>query len=191
MYRGHQYFNGTVSVSLVKQYTYCPAIPWINWHLNLYEDPTPSMETGRMVAGEKEEVAKRLGLPEPWRFEVKVVDRRLNLSGVIDIVAGKRRLTIVEVKRYRRSVKVSQHFKDQLMLYALLANNNIAPVREAILVLGDRAHRYMVTRRDLERAKALVEKTRKIIQSEEPPRPRMPGRKCDYCWYRRVCPSHP
>ena len=190
MYKAQQYYRGWISVSLVKQYSYCPAIPWINWRLNLYEDPSPSMETGRMTAEEKEEIARRLGLPEPWRIEVRVSDAQLRLSGVIDVVAGRRRLTIVEVKRYPRRPSRSRHFRDQLMLYALLANNSLGPVREAILVLGSNAQRYRVTGEDLERARRLVEAARRVIESEEPPRPRMPPRKCRYCWYRRVCPAH-
>lgn len=189
MYKAHQYFRRRISVSQAKQYSYCPAIPWINYRLNLYEDSTPSMETGRVSAEEKEDIARRLGLPEPWRIEAPLSDDRLGLSGVIDILAGRRRLVVVEVKKYWRRPARSSHFRDQLMLYALLASS-VAPVREAILVLGGRALRYRVTGEDLERAKRLVEETRRAIESEEPPRPRMPPRKCAYCWYRRVCPSH-
>ncbi|MCE4599087.1 MAG: CRISPR-associated protein Cas4 [Desulfurococcales archaeon] len=184
-------FNSTLTVSMVKQYSYCKAIPWIMEYYGLTERPTPSMKGGVVDADFKLKVAEELGLPRPWRVEVRVYNKELALSGVVDIIAGNRPYTVVEVKSFRRRVKWSGHFKDQLMVYALLVTKTLGAVREAILYMGGSAYRFKVTQEDLQRAERLIESTKRILESEEPPLPRQPSRKCSYCWYKRVCPSHP
>ena len=189
MYAAPRY-SGSMPVSLVKDYTYCPAIPWIREILGYVEPRTPSMETARIDADAKEAIAEELGLPRPWRIEVPVRGRSLPLSGVVDIIAGERRLTVVEAKAYRRRIEWSRHFRIQLLVYAYLVNEAIGPVREAILYMAGRAYRIPVTRERLDEARRAAEAALRSLESEEPPRPRQPWRKCGYCWYRRVCPSH-
>lgn len=184
-------YTNFIHVTDVKQYSYCPAIPWIYSHVASYEPPTPSMEKGVIGADEKEEIARQLGLPKPWRIEVHLRSRELGLSGSVDIVAGSRKLVVVEVKRLKRRIRASRHFRVQLMVYALLANQTLGPVREAILYLGGEIHRYDVTQRDLQEARRLVESTRRAMDSEDPPTPSQPPSKCSYCWFRRFCPSQP
>ncbi len=183
-------FNNAVPVSLVKQYSYCKAIPWIISHYGLHETPTPSMESGVIDADLKLKVAEQLGLPKPWKIEVKLYNRELGLTGIVDIIAGKKPYVIVEVKAFKRRLKWSNHFKDQLMVYALLVTKTLGTVREAILYMDGLTYRFRVTHNDLTRAQALVEHTRRLLDAENPPMPRQPKAKCNYCWYKRVCPSH-
>ena len=183
-------YSSRIPVTMVKDHVYCPAIPWIKRFLGYTEPRSPSMETARVDASYKEKVAKDLGLPKPWRIEVPVQGKSLPLRGVVDIIAGNRRLTVVEVKAYNRRLDRSSHFKIQLLIYAYLVNESIGPVREAILHMPDRIHRVVVTSELLEEARRAAESAIKTLSSEDPPRPRQPSRKCSYCWYRRVCPSH-
>ena len=183
-------YSSSMPVTIVKDYAYCPAIPWIREVLGYTEPPTPSMETARIDASGKEAIAGELGLPRPWRIEVPVRGRSLPLRGVVDIVAGERRLIVVEVKAYRRRREWSSHFRAQLLVYAYLVNETMGPVREAVLYMPGRVERIPVTRERLEQARRLAEAALGSVEGEEPPRPRQPARKCGYCWYRRVCPSH-
>ncbi|MEB3862040.1 MAG: CRISPR-associated protein Cas4 [Desulfurococcales archaeon] len=183
-------YSSRIPVTLVKDHAYCPAIPWIRRFLGYREPRSPSMETARVDASYKEEVARELGLPRPWRIELPVQGVSIPLSGVVDIVAGDKRLTVVEVKAYKRRMDRSRHFRIQLLLYAYIVNETIGPVREAILYMQGHVYRTRVTLDLLEEARREAEKTLKTLASEEPPRPRQPRRKCSYCWYRRVCPSH-
>ena len=182
--------GGCTSVTEVKEYVYCPVIPWIHKYLGYHTRPTPSMESGKEKADAsyKSRVAEELGLPRPVRVEVPVKDCSLGVSGVVDIVAGKGPYTIVEVKVFPRRIERARHFKTQLMVYALLVWRNMGPVREAILYMGGKAHRYRVTSRDLEAARRALRGLQKVLESEEPPRARQNPAKCSYCWYRRVCP---
>ena len=169
----------------VKQYVYCPMIPWIIHHLGVSEPATESMEEGSVGVEYKEEIAKKLGLPRPWRFEVELIDDELGVRGKIDIIAGSRSLVIVEVKRYyRRRV---EHFQAQLLVYALLANRLIGPVRKALLVVGDKVRELIVDKDLLAYAYKLVEKTWNSILDEKPPIVNQVSGKCATCWYRRYC----
>jgi CRISPR/Cas system-associated exonuclease Cas4 (RecB family) len=100
------YLDGYVQVAEVKDYIFCPALAWIKARMRYVEPPTPSMESGKSKADAqfKLKIAEELGLPKPWRVEVPVRSPRLGLSGVIDLVAGERRLVVAEVKAFRRRI---------------------------------------------------------------------------------------
>ena len=174
----------------VKEYTYCPMIPWLHHYTGTRTEPTPSMVAGKEKADadHKARVAESLGLPRPHRIEVPLEDPRLRLRGIIDVLAGDKTLTVVEVKAYKRPKHRARHYRAQLLAYALLAHNTIGPVRRAILVLGDKPVTYRITTHELEEAKTLIQNLKKTLENEEPPRVRQPKAKCQYCWYRRICP---
>ncbi|MCX8196366.1 MAG: CRISPR-associated protein Cas4 [Acidilobaceae archaeon] len=180
-----------LSASLVKEYSYCPTLPWLMANYEAYEQPTPSMEEGKRRALDKRAVAEELKLEQPWRFEVALASKRLGLKGVVDIVAGSRSYTVVELKAFERNLKRSHHFRDQLLIYALLVNDVLGPVRRAVLYLGKRALDMPVGERELSRARELIERTRRAVSSPEPPRGTPSPGKCLYCSFRRLCPYSP
>jgi len=181
-------YSRILSVTAVKNYVLCPLIPWIQARHGLHEDPTISMETGRMSAEEKMEIAEKLGLPRPYVVEKRLYSARLGLAGTVDLIAGRRSLVVLEAKRYRRRRRLSRHFIAQLMVYALLVNDIVGPVREAILYLGGSVLRFQVTGEWLAEAERLVRAAWRAVSSEQPPRSSVPARLCRQCWYRRVCP---
>ena len=182
--------RGTVTPTDVKDYAYCPVIPWLRRALGLAEPPTPSMEEGASVtAEEKLAEAEALGLPGPHRVEVYLRSRLVPLEGVVDVVSGRRRLRVLEVKRVRRP---QRHHLAQLKAYALLVETSMGPVEEAIIaVRGGGAVRLRVTGDTLEEARRLVEATAKAVYSDEPPPAEQPEAKCRYCFYRSLCPVRP
>ncbi len=181
------YDRGLVTAVDVKDYVYCPAIPWLRRVHGVLERPTPSMESGAVDVGFKERVAAELGLPEPRRFEVRVTDGELGLTGVIDIVAGPReRLVIVEVKAGVR--RPQRHHIAQLKVYALLAWRKLGRVRRAALYTPAEVVWVTVDSTLLEEARLLVERARTVIYSEAPPQLRQPEAKCRYCFYSQRCP---
>ena len=187
-YRASYYYESLAYITPtdVKDYHYCKAIPWLRARTGLHEPPTPSMEAGVVDYSYKERVASQLGLPKPYRLEVRVVDKGLGVSGVIDVVAGSGRLRVVEVKAGVR--RVGRHHTAQLKVYALLAQRNLGPVEEAILYTSRAVQRLRVTPRLLEEAARSVEATRRAVGSEDPPVVSQPAAKCRYCWYNRLCP---
>lgn len=171
----------------VKQYVYCPTIVWIRANYGVTEPSTPSMELGAMEAQarRKEDIARMLNLPKPWRFEVRVKDPATGASGVIDIVAGNRRLHVVEVKAYRRTE--IEHFIAQTLFYAYLTNKALGPAARAYLVMGNTVKKFTVTENVLRTVERIINAVKKVKSSERPPNVGG-GRKCITCWYRRYCP---
>ena len=171
----------------VRQFTYCPVIPWLRANYGVEEPPTFSMALGLEVGKDvKESVAKKLNLPKPWRFEVRIDDYGDGLSGTVDILAGSKWFAVVEVKAFKR--RRFEHFTSQLFFYVYLVNKVLGPVREAYLVLGDEVVSYVVDEYVLKKASELVRKVREVKASAKPPNPRV-GRHCSCCWYRRYCLS--
>ena len=169
----------------VKQYAYCPVIPWLTRNFGLREAETFSMAEARKLKALKLQSVQLLGLEPPVRVEVPMRSPELRLRGVADIVSGSRRLVVVEVKAYPR--REYEHFKWQLLAYALLAERCLGPTRAAVLVLGSRVRAWDTTLEALKAAEALVRKTIRAVESEKPPEAK-PSAKCASCWYRRYCP---
>jgi CRISPR-associated exonuclease Cas4 len=178
---------GYITPTDVKDYVYCPAIPWLRRAHWVSETPTPSMESGFVDANGKERIARDLGLPEPLRVEVAVTDRELGVRGVIDVVAGPGKgLVILEVKAGVR--RPQRHHLAQLKVYVLLAHRNIGRVRRAALYTASGATWIEVDSTVLSEAERLVEAARKAVFSEEPPWARQPEAKCRYCFFSPRCP---
>ena len=165
----------------VRQWSWCPVIPWLAEIYGVAEPPTYSMSQGRGV--DLEQVAKALGLEEPIRYEVMVRHPTLPARGVIDILAGSGPYTVAEVKAFRR--RDYQHFLTQLRYYAWLVNDAVGPVREAYLIMGKWVMRYLVDKEFLERGREAAEAVLRIKDSPDPPLGRRD--RCSICWYRRYC----
>ncbi|MEB2837275.1 MAG: CRISPR-associated protein Cas4, partial [Desulfurococcales archaeon] len=191
--RSYSYYDrGYLTVTDLKDMEYCPVIPWIKARLGYQEDPTPSMESGRLVdARRKEEVAEELGLPRPYRVEVPLRSPRLGLSGVVDLIAGEGPYTVLEVKAYKRPRGRWRHYRLQLLAYTLLVMDLLGPVRRAILYMGGEAWEVPVNERTITETLRAIERLRRILEAEEPPKPSPSPAKCAYCGYNKVCPVRP
>jgi len=183
--------RSSIPVTMVKEYCWCPTIPWIIYSYGVEPPTTPSMDAGTELRKvlRLEEVADRLGLPHPRRYEAFLASRKLGIHGYVDIVAGSNRFIVVEVKAFPS--KRWKHFRYQLLAYALLVNATMGPVRRAILAMGSRAIDIEVTQHEIEKTKRIIEEVRKVILSPEPPRVTPIENKCRYCRYRRLCPHQP
>lgn len=170
----------------VKQYAYCPLIPWIARVYGVREPETLGMRLGAEERRSRLARLEGLGLEPPVRLDVQLYCPRLRMAGVADAVAGSRRLAVVEVKAFRR--RTFGHFRAQLMAYALLCERCLGPTRAAILLLGDLVKRWDVTAEALLEAERLAARVRGALESERPP-PAQPSAKCSACWYRRLCPN--
>lgn len=170
-----------VTVSDVKQYHFCKAIPWINYVMGFREPQTFSMEESKKVS--HEEAAKSLNLPKPVKYEVCLKYR--SLHGCVDILAGEKSFTVVENKAYKR-INFS-HFRYQLMAYAYLVRHSLGVVEKAILFMnGKVALELEPTEEHYTYVDHVVKKIEEVIKSDRPPI--VNKDKCDFCQYRRVCP---
>jgi len=170
----------------VKQYAYCPLIPWIARNYGVREPETYGMQWGREERAARLEKLKRFNLEPPLRFDVHLYSSKLRMAGIADAVAGEKRLTVIEVKAFTR--KRYDHFRAQLMAYALLCEACIGPTRTALLLIGNKVRAWDVTREALSETERLALKVRQVIESERPPLTQQ-SQKCSSCWYRRFCPN--
>ena len=171
----------------IKQYVYCPAIPWIARNYNIIEPSTMSMRFGREEGNNLIAKLRKIGVKDPIRLNVQMYSTRLKAVGIADAISGKTRLTVIEVKKFPR--KKYKHFIAQLMFYAVLSEECIGPTYKAILIIGDAVKLYEITHERLSEAKSLMFTVKRIIKSEYPPKvDKTP--KCYSCWYRRYCPIY-
>lgn len=174
---------------MVKQYFYCPAIPWIVRNYGVVEPPTESMKEGKnLTYEEKIRRLKKAGIKGRVELETSLKSTKYNIQGKVDAIAREeRKAVVVEIKAYKDR-RVFRH-KMQLLTYALLAQDNIGPVHQAILILGGKNLKYIISHEELETLKRVLERIRETILSEKPPRT-VKSEKCYSCWYSRVCPEH-
>jgi len=176
-------------VTMLKEFAWCPVIPWIVYNYGVEPPYTPSMVAGIEVQKslDLEKIANELKLPKPIETSVYVEDRKLGLYGVIDIVAGSKRVCIVEVKAFRRRVRYSQHFILQLKAYAVIAYRVLRPVERAYLYMDGIVHSIAVREQVFLEVRQVVEKLWRTVLAPEPPQAMRVQEKCNYCRYRRVC----
>ncbi|MEM1831006.1 MAG: CRISPR-associated protein Cas4 [Desulfurococcaceae archaeon] len=171
----------------VKQFTYCPIIPWIKENIGVVEPPDINMMLGK-PEGPKEEILEELNVPKPWRYEIHLKNQLLRISGVVDVVGGVKRFEVVEFKLFTR--RRYDHFTTQLLFYAYLVSKTLGPVARAHMLLGRKTITYQVSDDVLKQVEKLVRKVREAKTSEDPPvGRRLDPRKCSLCWYRRYCPN--
>lgn len=173
----------------IKEYVFCPVIPWIRSNFMVVEPLTKSMELGNADINYKKDIAKKLHLPHPQDFEVSIVSKKLGAVGRVDIIAGSKKVLIAEVKKFWR--RRCKHFETQLKFYALLVCKEVKPVEYAYLVLGNKIMKYRIEYEDLKRIEKLIKEVREVKNSPEPPTHSPNPRQCINCWYRKYCPYKP
>ena len=174
---------------IVKQYFYCPIIPWIVRNYGVTEPPTESMREGKnLTYEEKIRRLRRAGIKGKIELETTLKSTKYNVQGKIDAIAREGGETIVvEIKAYKDK-RVLRH-KMQLLTYTLLAQDNMGPIHQAILILGEKKLKYTISYEELKMLKRVLERIRETISCEKPPRT-VKGRKCYSCWYSRLCPEY-
>ncbi|MEB3691955.1 MAG: CRISPR-associated protein Cas4 [Caldisphaeraceae archaeon] len=185
---GTLFIDAEVSVTQIKNYSFCPVIPWIEATYNVHEPESNAMKEGKKRV--PSEIAQKIGLERPYIEEVMIVDKELGVKGKVDLISGKKRLKVLEVKSFKRSAETSTHFRDQLFVYSLLVQRQMGRVVVSYLYLGGDIISYDIGKYEIERALKLINDTKRVVLSEEPPKVRPDPRKCSYCWYRHMCPYH-
>ncbi len=172
---------------LIREYIYCPMIPWIITHYNIVEPLTTSMEEGLVDTGYREDVIEdTLGYVDSICYEKQyVLDNGSSI--VVDAIARKgRENIIVEIKRFKN--KYYRHQIAQLKAYSYLLTRHGEPVHQVVLIQDKRVvYKKRIEDIDLEAIESIIEELERVIESDKPPRV-YKTRKCNSCWYRRLCP---
>jgi len=169
-----------ISMTDLKDFTLCKAIPWIKRKLNWREPLTVSQQLGKKV--NLREVTKNL--PDPKYYEVYLRDKKTGLSGVVDVIAGE---SVVEVKAFQR--KYYNHFRIQLLGYAYLAEKNGFRIREAMLIMEQKVKLKIEVMNDhIEYIENMVNNLVEVLEDDSPPVVNHSTVLCKACQYRKVCP---
>jgi len=195
-------YDIVLSVVDVKQYFFCPMIPYFNHVLGIYERTTEYEKEGREAHEELSRLESRrktLLKKIPFKrgcdkyFRVYLYSERLGLRGLLDclIVVGKEYIPVeYKIARSMRG-KIHTHHKYQTVAYALLVEDEYSTiVRRAYLYYAVEDKLLRMNIADSQRRYVLkaLDNIRLMIAEELEPTPRFEIRKCRNCGYRYYCP---
>lgn len=185
MYKELKSFKITPSV--IREYKYCPIIPWINKYFNTYEPLTYSMENSTVDDKSISKILENIDISGEVIREKPVILYG-DIYGFIDLlVRDKSSLTAIEIKKY--SNKYRDHQIIQLKTYAYMYNRSKLYVKRIILIQNnEKVYDKVYELEDHVEVKQFVENIEKTLNSEKPPEVKI-SNKCNSCWYRRLCPA--
>lgn len=183
-----------LTVTDIRQHTYCPRIPYYRYVMPLERPVTAKMDLGKeehetTSAKEARRTLKAYGIKEgERRFGVSLYSESLGLRGKIDMVI----LTPREVipVEYKMAAGVGLHHKYQLTAYAMLAEHTFGgTVSRAFVYLTPvkRAQEVPITAAMRDHVKKILADLRSSIQDERLPKPTPHRKRCTDCEYRRFC----
>jgi CRISPR-associated exonuclease Cas4 len=182
-------------VSLIRQYFFCPQIPYINLVLHVVEPETESMVSGRM----SHEKFRAQHLPRevrPRRIEIGVPlsSPKLGLCGILDALVETVFGELVPCEMKNSSIgSGNPPLKDraQLTAYAMLVEEQYQKLVKIGVLFYTEDGRKVVTCIDESMRRIVVKAIREIrgiIETERPPE-RRDLSACASCWYSRICYS--
>jgi CRISPR-associated exonuclease Cas4 len=188
-----------VRVTDLKQYSYCPRVPYYLYCLPHLRPTTYKMEAGseaqeRVAELEERRSLRAYGLSSGERhFYHSVWSARLGCIGQIDMVieteeGGVHRLIPVDYKLSQRTP--GRHFQLQIACYAMMLEEMYGvsvPEGYIYLIQSRQAECIAITKRLRQEATTIIAALRAIIETQRvpPPTPRRP--QCVACEYRRFC----
>ena len=188
------------TVTDVRQYSYCPRIPYYTYVVPLARPVTRKMREGQDVHREQGERERRRNLSkyglkgEVERHEdVSIYSARLQLNGRLDMVLVTADEAIpVEYKNGRGPVGLNHRL--QLTAAALLVEERWGrPVRRAFVHFVPTGRHTQVEITDALRAKVRDELAamRAMLETERMPEPTPVVGRCIECEFRRFCNDRP
>ncbi len=188
-----------LNVTDLKQYVYCPRIPFYFYCLPRIRPTTYSMEEGRLSHLETSEREERrtlaaYGLREGERFfDVLLRSERLGLVGKLDLAirthgpAGDEAV-VVDYKLTRDPM--GPHYRLQLAAYALLIEEAWGvPVRQAFVyhIPLRKAEKAQITAQLRRKVPEVVAEIQALVRDERMPEPPKSLARCVACEFRRFC----
>jgi len=187
-----------LSVSDLKQYLYCPRIPYFQHVLSVPRPVTYKMKHGTLQHVELDRLEKRrglrsYGLREGKRlFHVPVSSESLGLHGIIDLLIeskGTAGPLYLPVEFKYQEGAVHANIKYQLAAYALMLEETFGtPVKDGIVYqIPTRTFRHVrITDEMASYVRQSLAGIRKMMRTESFPDPKSRAR-CFDCEYRRYC----
>jgi CRISPR-associated exonuclease Cas4 len=184
-----------LTVSDIKQFLYCPRIPFHRYVTRATVSPTAQMAFGKEAHGRTDRLERRRTLAEfallegERRFHVPLRSARLGLSGILDmLICAPRELLPVEFKDSASPPGLNHKY--QLAAYALLVEEQLGRVvrRGFIHLIPDKiVFEYAITPNMRRHVQRTLVRLREVLRADRLPRPPSNLGKCVDCEYRRFC----
>lgn len=189
--------NEPLSVSDLKQFIYCPRIPYFMHVLGFKERITECMKEGvesedRLVRLEerRRKLAKKLKV-DVKLFDVNLYSERLELVGIIDcVVMHGMEVSPVEFKSSSKPKKVNENHLIQLVAYALLLESCMKKISRKGYIVYEKSDELLevnITEGLKKYTMRKIEEMKEVIAEEVFPETKQPAFKCISCGYRKVC----
>lgn len=186
-----------LTVTDLKQYTYCPRVLYFERCLPAIRPITEKMAEGKRAQEDEQgrEARRQLrtyGFSTGQRhFDVALYSSSLGIKAVVDlIILRPDEQDIVIPVDYKLSDLAGEHFKLQLACYGLLVEEEMglaAPYGFIYLMPERRAQKVPITARDRERIRAVLGEIREIVEAERMPAMTTRPARCVNCEFRRFC----
>lgn len=187
-------FVGVTATDL-KQWVYCPRIPFYRYVLPVRPAPTYKMQRGKDIQAAVEALERRRGFRAygmhegERRFGLWLRSERLGLSGKLDL------LILTPDACYPVDFKDTQggprrNHRLQLAAYALLAEEAFerpAPDGFIYLVPEKRVVSLQLSEADREEVRVAIRGMRQMIEREQLPPPTTMHARCTACEFRNYC----
>lgn len=185
-----------LTVTDLKQYSYCPRIIFYERCLPHVRPRTYKMDAGRDAHEDEQKRAVRRTLSKyevdgkgERLFDVRLVSTSLQLVGLVDEVVSTETGEIFPVD-YKLAKKVSPNHRLQLTAYSLLLEEafGISVARGFIyLILSRNTVEINITDQQREQVKTLLREMQNMIEAEQMPPPTTKISRCANCEFRRFC----
>ncbi len=183
-----------LTVTDIRQHTYCPRIPYYRYSMPLERPTTAKMDLGKeehetTSAKEARRTLKAYGIEEgERRFGVDLYSAHLGLRGRIDMMI----LTSGEAipVEYKMAAGIGLHHKYQLTAYAMLAEHSLGrTVARSFVYLtpAKKAIEVPITAAMREHVRSILAGLRSSVEGERLPKPTPHRKRCVGCEYRRFC----
>ena len=182
-------------VSDLKQFAYCPRIPFYQHVMGFHGQPTYKMSQGRTAQDAIESLEKRrrfreYGLSEGTRhFGVRLHSRRWNLAGKMDLMIETPDACYPVDFKYTTGRPHHNH-RLQLAGYALLIAEHFGkPVPDGFIVIitDDLTFRFAMSETLLSEARSALVSMDEMISRDLFPGPTPVRSRCVDCEYRNFC----
>lgn len=185
-----------LTVSDVRQYVYCPRIPFLRLGLRLpHRFVTGAMQEGRLAHQQTQDLEHRrglsaYGLQDGERvFDVALRSARLGLSGRLDL-AIRRAREVVAVEFKNSQARLGLHHKYQVTAYAVLAEERFGlPARRAFVyfIPLKRAQEVPITPAMRAYTRRVLNAIRRDVERERLPQGTRVVARCRVCEFLVYC----
>lgn len=184
-----------LTVTDLKQWVYCPRIPFYRYVLPVERPVTYKMERGKMAQAAVEALERRrgfraYGMKEGERlFGVWLRSTRLGLSGKLDLLIRTPK-ACYPVDFKDTEGRLRQNHRVQLAAYALLVEETFRkPVPEGFVYLVPRKEVIAVPIEEADRNQVvrMLDEIRQMIAMERMPEPTPVRARCETCEYQNYC----